>query len=384
LVFVVGEFLEAGNARLALGLAALGVLAHPLQFLLQSLGTGFLALLLGLQAGLLLVQPGAVVALVGNAVAAVQFENPLGRVVQEVAIVGDGHHGAGEAVQELLQPVHRLGIQVVGGFVEQQHVGLGQKQAAQRDAALFATGQQADLGLPGRQSQGVGGDLELVLGIGASRGDHGFQAGLLGGQGVEIGIGLGISGVHLFELGLGGKHFAHGLFHALADGVLVVELGFLGQVADLDPGHGDGFAFDFLVHAGHDLQQGGFARAVQAQHANLGAGEEAQGDVFQDLPLGRHGLGDAVHRINVLGHWVLTWGMGQKNFCVQMPIIGPCDNMPRDGLQLPAASAHCWGRKKHPASGLPILNLIGLRLAQQPPVARQADTQRPGRAHPKT
>lgn len=156
-----------------------------------------------------------------------------------------------------------------------------------------------------------------MLRIRAGCGNHGLQARLLGGQRVEVGIGLGVSGVHLFQLGLGGKHFAHGLFHTLAHRVLRVELGFLGQVADLDPRHGDGFAFDFLVHTRHDLEQGGFARAVQAQHADLGAGEEAQGDVFQDLPLGRHGLGDAVHRINVLGHWDLrgsNLGNGAEEF----------------------------------------------------------------------
>jgi len=129
------------RARRALLLACrpLGVLTRPLQFFLQGLGTGFLALLFLLQASFLLFQPGAVVALPGNAVTTVEFENPLGRVVQEVTVVGDGHHGARKALQELLQPIDRLGVQVVGGFVEQQHVGFGQQQAAQRHAALFAS-----------------------------------------------------------------------------------------------------------------------------------------------------------------------------------------------------------------------------------------------------
>ena len=39
---------------------------------------------------------------------------------------------------ELLQPFHRFGIEVVGGFVQQQHVGLLQQQTAQGHAALFA------------------------------------------------------------------------------------------------------------------------------------------------------------------------------------------------------------------------------------------------------
>ena len=70
--------------------------------------------------------------------AAVKFQNPLGSVVQEVAVVRDADHSAREALQELLQPLHRFGIQVVGGLIQQQHVGLGQQQAAQRHTALFA------------------------------------------------------------------------------------------------------------------------------------------------------------------------------------------------------------------------------------------------------
>src|SRR3989344_858585 len=97
LVFDVTQLFEAGQAGLALGLAALGVLAHPFQFDLQGLGAGVFGLLLLLQALALGVEPVGVVALVGVAGAAVEFEDPLGGVVQEVAIVGDGHHGAGEA-----------------------------------------------------------------------------------------------------------------------------------------------------------------------------------------------------------------------------------------------------------------------------------------------
>jgi hypothetical protein len=42
---------------------------------------------------------------------------------------------------------------VVGGLVEQQHVGARQQQLAQRHAALLTAGQGADLGVPGRQAQ---------------------------------------------------------------------------------------------------------------------------------------------------------------------------------------------------------------------------------------
>ena len=46
------------------------------------------------EALLLLLEPGGVVALPRNAVAAVEFEDPLGDVVEEVAVVGHRDHGA--------------------------------------------------------------------------------------------------------------------------------------------------------------------------------------------------------------------------------------------------------------------------------------------------
>jgi len=209
-------------------------------------------------------------------------------------------------VQELFQPFDAFGIQVVGRFVEQQHVGLGQQQAAQRHPALFTTGQVADDGIPGRQAQRVGGDFHLVLDVvGAAGGggrDDGFEFSLFGGQGVEIGVRLGVGGVDLVQALLGGDHGAQAFFDGLADRVLGVELRFLRQVADVQARHGRGFAFDFAVHACHDLQQRRLARAVQAQHADLGARKKRKRDVTQDLPLGRHDLADAVHGVDVLGH----------------------------------------------------------------------------------
>src|SRR5213083_30759 len=80
---------------------------------------------------LLLLEPGRVIALPRDAAAAVELEDPAGHVVEEVAIVGDRHDRARIFLEEALQPRHRLGIQVVGRLVEQQHVGLGEQQPAE-------------------------------------------------------------------------------------------------------------------------------------------------------------------------------------------------------------------------------------------------------------
>jgi hypothetical protein len=238
--------------------------------------------------------------------------------------------------------------------------GLDSKQAAQRHAPLFAARQQADLGVPRRQAEGIGGDFELVLGIGAGGGDDGFELGLLGRQRVEVGVFGTIGDVHLFEARLGLEHRAHGLFDRFAHRVLAVELGFLLQIADRHPRHGQRLALELLVHTRHDLEQRGLARAVQAEHADLGAGEERERNVFQELPLGRHGLADAVHRIDVLSHLrVVTLGtkIREKARAPEMtfqeafgrgkpPIIDSCDNRHRCRVQLPATPALCRGRRK--------------------------------------
>ncbi len=83
--------------------------------------------------------------------------------------MSDRHDGALVLGQVLLQPVHRLGVEVVGGLVEQQQVGRLEEQLAQRHAALLATGEVDHGPVAGRAAQGVHGLLELgveVPGVG--------------------------------------------------------------------------------------------------------------------------------------------------------------------------------------------------------------------------
>jgi hypothetical protein len=99
-------------------------------------------------------------------------------------------------------------------------------------------------------------------------------------------------------------HLAEAFLDDLAHAAAGVEVGFLRQVADADAGLRAGLALDVLVDAGHDPQQRGLARAVQAEHADLGAGEEAERDVLEDETLGRNDLAHPVHCVNVLRHWI--------------------------------------------------------------------------------
>src|SRR5690606_13325246 len=90
LVFMRSQFFKARHTGLGLGLAALGILAHPFQFFLnRALASRFSGFFL-LQSLLLLFQPRAVVALPGNAVAPVELQYPFTGVIEEVSVVSNG------------------------------------------------------------------------------------------------------------------------------------------------------------------------------------------------------------------------------------------------------------------------------------------------------
>ena len=139
------------DSRLALGLPRLGAHPNPLQFAGQRSLPGLLLTLFDRHPLLAGFQPGGVVALQRNPFAAVDFQDPLGNVVQEISIVRDGNDGAGVPGQVLLQPGNAFGIQVVGRFVQQQQVGLANQQLAKRHAASLAARQLRDIGVAGRQ-----------------------------------------------------------------------------------------------------------------------------------------------------------------------------------------------------------------------------------------
>ena len=106
----------------ALGLPRLGCHADPFQFALQRSAAYVVGFFLLGEAFLFLFQPAGVVARKWDTATAIKFEDPLGDVVQKVAIVGDGNHGAGVLLQKALQPVDTFGVEVVGGFVKEQQI----------------------------------------------------------------------------------------------------------------------------------------------------------------------------------------------------------------------------------------------------------------------
>lgn len=131
--------------------------------------------------------------------------------------MGNCHDGAFEIVQEAFQPGYGFRIQVVGRFVEQQHVRFFQQQTTQCHAAALAAGQFFDFGIPVRQTQGVSGALKLHIQVmTVVRLDNLFKPALFCRQLVEVGIRIGVQRVHFIQTFEGVNHFRNGLFNRLA------------------------------------------------------------------------------------------------------------------------------------------------------------------------
>ena len=109
-----------------------------------------------------------------------------------------------------------------------------------------------------------------------------LQFGLLCHEGVEVGIRFGELGVDFIVARQHIDDGLHRLFHDLDDGFRFIEFGFLlEQSHAVAFGRGD-LADVVFIDARHDAQQRGLARAVESEHADLGATVEAEGDVAQD------------------------------------------------------------------------------------------------------
>ncbi len=109
-----------------------------------------------------------------------------------------------------------------------------------------------------------------------------LQFGLLGDQRVEICIGFGEFGVDFIEAR---EHFddgSHRFFHNLDHCFCFIEFWFLFEKPDRVAFRRGNFADVVMVDAGHNAQQRGFARAVQTEHADLGAVIKPERNIAQD------------------------------------------------------------------------------------------------------
>src|SRR5262249_15148779 len=116
------------------------------------------------------------------------------------------------------------------------------------------------------------------------------------------------------------------LHDVVANTELGVELRLLLEIADTSALGGPGLATIFLVDAGHDLEQGRLARAVDAEHADLGVRVEAQVLDIEQFP-GGIALDHILHEIDVLtGHCAAWKTLRFEEICWR-----PCSGASRKG-----------------------------------------------------
>ena len=131
--------------------ARVGPDTQLLRRLLQLLDFGLLLLILP---QLLLVPPllfhgiKAVISGVKLRFSLLNLHHPPDHLVQKVAVVGDGQDGALEPFQILLQPLGGPQVQVVGGLVQKEDVGVLQDEPGQVDPGLLPAGQLVEGPLP--------------------------------------------------------------------------------------------------------------------------------------------------------------------------------------------------------------------------------------------
>ena len=118
------QLIEAHDAGRGAGAPGFHAFANPDLFLRQEFVCA------GVEHGLLrqllffLQQIGGKVSGIRQQLTPVQFDDAGGHIVQKSPVVGDGDDAAAKVHQQAFKPLDAVQVQVVGGLVQEQHVGL--------------------------------------------------------------------------------------------------------------------------------------------------------------------------------------------------------------------------------------------------------------------
>ncbi len=136
--------LQTQHASLVAGTARLDALAYPHFFLRQHLvELGIHHRLVAQHAFLDRLIRGEI-SRETRQLAAIQFDDAGGDVVQKTPVVGDEQHAADKIVEQAFQPFDGGEVQMVGRLVEDQHIRLGHQGLRQGHALALPPGQVAD------------------------------------------------------------------------------------------------------------------------------------------------------------------------------------------------------------------------------------------------
>ena len=187
-----------------------------------------------------------------------------------------------------LKPLDGLCVQVVGGLVKQQHVGLAHEELAERDASSLTPGEGGGLGAEGRQAERSRCLVELAVEVPCVLLDDLLvELCHLVGELHHLVI-VGDGPHELCDLVVASDQLSDGgdsCLEVLGDRLLVVELWLLREESRGEASYGLSRALELFVHSGDDLEEGALASAVAADDADLGAFQEGEGDALEDLVL---------------------------------------------------------------------------------------------------
>ena len=212
--------------------------------------------------------------------------------------MGDQDDRALVVLQVVLEPLDRLGVEVVRGLVQQQHVRLLQQDPAQGDPPLLATAELGDLRVRRWEPERVHGHLDLPVQVPEVQViDLLLDPGLLVDERLHLVVAhrLGEGRVDLVVALQDLPLRLHRLFHVPAHVQRWVQLRLLGQVPHLHPLRRPRLALEVLIDPRHDPQHRALAGAVRPHHPDLRARVEAEPDPLQDLPLRRDHLLQVLH-----------------------------------------------------------------------------------------
>ena len=208
--------------------------------------------------------------------------------IQEMPVVADGDDHAGEVQQEVLQPVDGLDIQVVGGLVQHDDVGVAEQRLGKQDLHLQPGVNAGHLLIVQLRADAQA--LQQAGSIG-----FGFPAPQLRELRLQVRRpqAVLIGKVRLF---IDGVLFLHDVVQVLVahddgvhDGVVIVGVLVLLQNGDPLGGVDLNGAGGRIQLPGEDAQEGGLARPVGADNAIAVAGQKLQIHMLeQPLPTKLH------------------------------------------------------------------------------------------------
>jgi hypothetical protein len=198
-------------------------------------------------------------------------------LVQEVPIVADDDHRGVVVVQDALEPVDGMDVQVVGGLIQQQHIGLGEQRLCQQHAQLEARSNfthGAEVQLSGDSGISENGGGARLRGVAVVLGESGLE---LGGFHV-VGIGGVRIGINPVAFGHGRPHFAMALHDDVDDALVFVAELVLVQFAQAQAVLQGDIPDALLELAAQDLHERGLAAAVGPDQAIAVAVRKLDGD----------------------------------------------------------------------------------------------------------